>query len=322
MFLKLVLKRHNHIFRQVHVGRVVRKGKGISMRVLYNANLRETRHETQLYFCSHYQQNNCTFKRLMHMHEDFVEVILVHKGKGKYQIDGIPYDVKAGDLIVVNSFVAHDEYLFEHDQLETYCLGIKGLRKATLRENALISDESSPVISLKDYKDFFYHSYGLLFNMMEQKLFDEAQSLMGSILGILNEKILTENSKINEYDEEMILLRVKEFIELNFFEPITLDSLAKMVNISPYYLSHLYKEKFDCSPVKYLIKRRIGEAQTLLQNSSQSITDISFSVGFNNPCHFHSTFKKMVGITPKQYRTEYDNANEIYDEKLKIKSFV
>lgn len=289
------------------------------MRVIFNESL-EPEANAQLYFCSHLKKSDTQFKRLMHMHEDFVEIILIRSGSGVYKIDGQSYTVNSGDLLIFNSHVTHDEFLEHSDRIETYCCGIQGLHTPGLRVNALISDSISPIFPLKHYSKFVYHYLSLMFLLLEDGKEIDAQNLLNDFLDFLQNNVLNNVAIYTEYSDDEFLQRVKNYIENFFYEEITLESLAKSVNVSPYYLSHQFKEKFECSLVKYLIIRRIGEAQTLLQNSRHSITDISFIVGFNNPSHFQTTFKKMVGVTPKQYRKNYESDNDSYDESIQIKS--
>jgi AraC-like DNA-binding protein len=70
-------------------------------------------------------------------------------------------------------------------------------------------------------------------------------------------------------------------------------------------LSHVFKDTFEYSPGNYLVRRRIGEAQTLLLTTNYSVIEIASSVGYNNVSHFNTIFKKLIGTTPKQYRKKY-----------------
>lgn len=288
------------------------------MRVIYNEEIEKK--SQQLYFCSHMKNTNSSFSRLMHSHEDFVEILLIVSGEGIYKIDGKNYSVKAGDMLIFNSLVAHEEFLEQAPVLETFCCGIKGLSDNHLGDNALIADNTSPLFSLYHYTDIVKSYMKLIYQLLSHRKGREAQLLMETFLDFLRNNILKHLEVFTDEQDDIFLHRVKQYIETNFYEDLNLKALAKKVNVSPYYLSHQFKEKFDCAPVKYLIKRRIGEAQTLLQNSDLAITEIGFMVGFNNPSHFQTTFKKMVGMTPKQYRKLYETSNDTCEQRLMIRS--
>ena len=99
--------------------------------------------------------------------------------------------------------------------------------------------------------------------------------------------------------------RIKEYIDKNYAEPITLQSMGEALNISPYYLSHVFKEMSGYSPMQYLLRRRIGEAQTLLISTDLPVTTIAGMVGYDTQSYFNLQFSKNVGMPPKKYRQNY-----------------
>lgn len=70
-------------------------------------------------------------------------------------------------------------------------------------------------------------------------------------------------------------------------------------------LSHLFKEQTGYSPMNYVIRRRIGEAQTLLITTRDPIGEIAGRVGFANPNNFNIQFQKQVGLSLREYRRVY-----------------
>ncbi|MBR0288235.1 MAG: helix-turn-helix domain-containing protein, partial [Selenomonadaceae bacterium] len=65
------------------------------------------------------------------------------------------------------------------------------------------------------------------------------------------------------------------------------------------------KKETGLSPIQYMMQRRIGEAQSLLVETSLPIQEIEFRLGFNDSAHFSKMFKKHVGVTPKEYRKHF-----------------
>ena len=74
------------------------------------------------------------------------------------------------------------------------------------------------------------------------------------------------------------------------------------MHISPYYLSHLFKEELDITFIEYLTRVRIEEARRLLFQTSMSIQEITQRVGYVDPSYFSRVFKKVTGMTPNRYR--------------------
>ena len=81
--------------------------------------------------------------------------------------------------------------------------------------------------------------------------------------------------------------------------------MGEALHISPYYLSHVFKQMSGYSPVQYLLRRRIGEAQTLLITTDLSITRIAELVGYDTQSYFNLQFTKNVGMSPGKFRQNY-----------------
>ncbi len=99
-----------------------------------------------------------------------------------------------------------------------------------------------------------------------------------------------------------LITEAMEYIKENYNKELTLDEVAQSVFISPYYLSHLFKDELGKTFVEYLTEVRINEAKKLLKNTKKSITRIAEEVGYYDSSYFSKVFKKQEGMTPQQYR--------------------
>ena len=95
-----------------------------------------------------------------------------------------------------------------------------------------------------------------------------------------------------------------EAIQANYQSNLTLTQMAQICNLSPSYLTKIFKENFKTTPVQYLIKYRIEMACRLLQRSDMRIEDIALQTGFGSGNYFSRIFKSVVGVSPKDYRKE------------------
>ena len=95
------------------------------------------------------------------------------------------------------------------------------------------------------------------------------------------------------------------YMEKNYFNPLTIDELAKVFGCSKYHFIRLFQEYTDVSPMKYLLKIRVSKAAESLVLSDRTVDEIAEIVGYNSTSHFISYFKSMVGVTPLQYRKMY-----------------
>ena len=107
---------------------------------------------------------------------------------------------------------------------------------------------------------------------------------------------------IKEERTSSVISKAKKYIEENFKKDISLDDVSRIVDISPYYFSKLFKEETGENFIEYLTNRRIEKAKMLLQNSEVSIKKICADTGYSDPNYFSRIFKKQVGITPTEYR--------------------
>jgi len=92
------------------------------------------------------------------------------------------------------------------------------------------------------------------------------------------------------------------YLEIHNHENITLEQMAKVINLSPKYLSVLFSQETGISFHTYQTGKKIEEAQTLLKHSSMTYSEIAEVLGFSSQSHFCSVFKKHTGTTPARYR--------------------
>jgi transcriptional regulator, araC family len=97
----------------------------------------------------------------------------------------------------------------------------------------------------------------------------------------------------------------KRYIDSNYSQNITLDSLAEITHINKFYLAHSFTECVGQSPINYLTDRRLEACKGLLVSSNLSVAQVATSVGFSSQSYFSQIFRKKTGMTPRQYRSRY-----------------
>lgn len=93
-----------------------------------------------------------------------------------------------------------------------------------------------------------------------------------------------------------------EFLEGSLESDISLESLARLAQMSVATFIKAFRAAFHTTPYQFLLDRRIDRAKTLLSSTRLSITEISAAVGFSTPNHFATTFRQRVGLTPRDFR--------------------
>ena len=98
------------------------------------------------------------------------------------------------------------------------------------------------------------------------------------------------------------LRRVFDLIEARRADPLTLDDLASEACLSPFHFSRLFHEATGRPPHRYLIERRIEAARTMLREGGSSLAEVALDAGFGSQANFTRTFRKVTGLTPRQFR--------------------
>ena len=135
---------------------------------------------------------------------------------------------------------------------------------------------------------------------------DEASPL--AIEGLMLE-IIAEASrhpvKASERKGPSWVKHTEEFLKDSFLEPLTLDSIAGSVGIHPIHLSRVFKRKYGCTIGEYVRKLRIEFACREISQTDTPLTEIALTAGFYDQSHFSRTFKRIVGLTPSEYRIAF-----------------
>ena len=102
-------------------------------------------------------------------------------------------------------------------------------------------------------------------------------------------------------DEEWTI-QIKEYINANYHQPLSLEILADMCHGSPYHLQRTFKRIIGLTPAEYIQGVRISNAMKELSTTNKSVAEIGFTVGLPNAPYLITLFKSHTGQTPKQYQ--------------------
>jgi AraC-like DNA-binding protein len=261
---------------------------------------------------------------------DEMEVVIVNHGEADVMTDGKMFHLKPGQGIFINRGVLHS-ILPYGDSANCSLYSLTFDPTYLLERGSLAATYLEPIINAPELKALFL---------------EEADPFGAEMLDLVNDVIAANSMKPYAYEIVMRTrlyqlwlltlqmvaanadgapsavsqdeVRVKEairYIEDNFAAPITLDSLAAAIFISKGECCRCFKRTIKMTPIEYVMRFRIyAAAKIICENDadSLSISDLAFSVGFNNVSYFNKTFKKYLDQTPTEYRNalKYETAAE------------
>lgn len=110
----------------------------------------------------------------------------------------------------------------------------------------------------------------------------------------------------NDHHDETIR-KTQEFIENNFQEKITIDQLASMFALGRRNLERRFKKATSNSVIEYMQRVKIEAAKKRLETSRENVNEVMYQVGYSDTKAFRTTFKKITGLSPVQYRAKYNH---------------
>lgn len=251
-------------------------------------------------------RDSSRFNLPAHFHEE-LEITLMQGSNWNFDYRGEKFTVPPLGFTLTQPGEAHKASLESHFNCRFYGLRIKTDLLQQLTEEIKGNYQglpffSTPVVSDKELSQLIFTFHSLVNNSRESIL--KQQSLL---LKIIEKLILryTENSpylkKIGR--ENQSIMRVKEYLNDNYDKNISLEQLARIANLSQFYLNRVFRKQIGIPPHKYQTQIRIQKAKTLLTNDL-SISQVAVKTGFSSQSHFGWHFKKVMGVTPKQYVKE------------------
>lgn len=113
--------------------------------------------------------------------------------------------------------------------------------------------------------------------------------------------------------EDAEIKAAQEFIEQNYQERITVEELADRLALSRRNLERRFKKATANSIVEYIQRVKIEAAKMSLESSRENVNEVMYNVGYTDPKAFRTTFKKITGLSPVQYRQKYNRQEVVYE---------
>lgn len=236
---------------------------------------------------------------LPHWHEH-IELLYFIEGAGRAVCNGQTFSVKKGDLVVVNSTQIHA--LVSAEPWEYCCVLLYPaffsdiqVDRGMLVQNLISGDEK-----IKEYMVEMYRE-------RQKKTFGSDMKIKGLsyLLYAYLIRKYAQKGREREGGEAHSLRKVHllfDYIGKHYQERMTSAEMAGVCHVTESYFCRFFKKNFGMTPLEFLREYRVEKAAHALTHTDRSITDIAFSVGFDDLNYFSRTFRKIKGLSPGEFR--------------------
>ena len=124
-------------------------------------------------------------------------------------------------------------------------------------------------------------------------------------MGVLTELLQRHGSKdaslLELGKEHLAVQRIRDFIDSHYADNISMQQLANLVHLSPFYLARLFQKTVGLPPHAYQIQRRLLKAKSLI-HQGKKLSDVALDCGFSDQSHLSRHFKRLLGLAPGAYQ--------------------
>lgn len=249
---------------------------------------------------------------------DFVVTSMLRGKKVMHLEEHKCFDYLPGETVLVPANVTmHIDFPEANKENPTQCIAL-ALDNAKIQKIVQRLNEDYPKQDCNNYWDLRYNEYHFNNNLdlakSMNKIIDVATSqnrekdiLMDLALRemvvhiIQNQNLSLATGK--PADSKNALDYVVQFIRMNIAHQFHINELCRLACMSLPTFHRSFKKEYGMSPLEFILQEKIRKAKQLLSNPEITVTDVCYEVGFNSLNYFDRQFKRLEGITPKQYKS-------------------
>lgn len=250
-----------------------------------------------------YRETNATTKigeiTIQHYPAHFhrtAEIIFVLEGTATAICDGKSYPLKPGCILFIAPELVH-KFINSSDPYYSQILQID--------PNLLVGDISMtdnipihPVYEDPEHKNI---AWALMDTAVKRKL-ELDQDMLILLTSAIARALLKDIPMRERNKSGKSVMRILEYCQANFREPISVAQMSRELYLSPSYISHTFSNILGTSFPEYINTLRINEAIRLLTETEYSVTEIAARSGYTTTRNFHGVFTKHMGLSPSAYR--------------------
>ena len=255
--------------------------------------------EQPIYARIHGRQGNYPARFHKHM-----EILAVVEGQLRLTIQGASYTLEPGDLYVVFPNLLHS---IEAHNARAMVLLVDFEKCQSFHDVLLHNNPETPVLRKGQYPQSALDTMTRMIELAKNDVPYQQETLAGYANAVLGE--LLGLMKLSPRNMDGSLVQQLQFYILErYTQDITLESAARELGYSKFYISRSISDLFGCNFRALINAYRIALAQNLLVSGSSSIGEIARECGFQSQSAFNRTFMQQTGLTPRQYRQQAGHA--------------
>ncbi|HPU58648.1 MAG TPA: AraC family transcriptional regulator [Candidatus Avimonas sp.] len=256
----------------------------------------------------------------MHQH-DFLELAYITKGRALHTINDTETVVEKGNYFIINYGTAHKYTLINNQNFHLVNIlfkpefidkSLKNCQSFLDLINHYLIRIDYATLEKKPTEVIFNDSDSTILNLIN-RMYQEYENKNPGYAEVLRchliEIIIYTLRKISKtqhgFSENSCSARIKEYIEKNYMNPVTLNDICKELNFSLSYMSRRFKQETGYSFVDYLQRKRMEQSGRLLANTDKKISEIAELVGYRDVKFFGKVFKSHWGMAPGEFRKSY-----------------
>ncbi|MBU5443582.1 AraC family transcriptional regulator [Paenibacillus sp. MSJ-34] len=244
-----------------------------------------------------------------HFHDYYV-LGFIEQGKRHLICNNESYVINSGDVVIFNPHDPHACEQIDGKTLDYRCLNVK---PDVMRRYALEITGAEKLPRFAPTVLYQSELAGILRDLHRMIANEQPDFQKEELLLLLIEQLLVDYSDAEAFDSfrepRPEIRTVCDYLEAHYPENIKLDRLSELTGLSKYHLLRSFTRQTGISPYSYLSTIRINNAKKLLE-SGISPGEAAFRCGFSDQSHFTNFFKKLIGLTPKQYSRGFASGQE------------
>lgn len=265
-----------------------------------------------VFYLSHVRQDGPVSMARNHFHSSY-EIYYLISGQRYYFIKDKTFQVMGNDLILINKGDLHKTASCGESEHERLLINFKEeFLSPTIDTHEILLAPFKKDVNLIRFTMQQQREVEHLLNKIQNELVQKrpaymtyVQALFMQFLIYIARHVLDQEQSDTFRHPSLMHKKVSKIvrhINAHYMDPLTLNNVAQKFNISPSYLSRIFKQATGFTFVEYINNVRIREAQSLLISTDEKVIDISYRVGYMSISHFGRVFKEMTGYSPLEFR--------------------